>query len=745
MSGAAERRFSIPAAAASDPAALAKSMKGLAGELLPVYGDPDPGEFRDMLFRLQTVDGREADALATLSEIAAAPPPSRATRWLVRDRQYLILARARARAAADGLPFPEAFAREFRSVVGALDDESAAVVLQAFGIGEPLVRRDLDAALEPAKAGRPMSLPEALALVRAYQIDESYRAFSPLVAPLVAEDDRRRYVIEDDDRVPTADGATICARVMRPRSATGRLPALLQFTIYADATSLLRDERRTAAHGYASVLGFTRGKACSPDKPVPYEHDGADATAVLDWIARQPWSDGRVGMYGGSYSGFTPWAAAAHLPKALKAIMVGAPAAPGFDVPMEGNIFWNFVYPWPFYTTDNRTLDEAIYGDTARWRRLDREWYASGRAYRDLDKIDGTPNPIFDRWLDHPTIDAYWQAMAPDAKALARIDMPILMTAGYYFGGPGGAVHYLSEHLRANPKAPDRLLIGPYDHFQAQRGTGNLLGPDDRVISGETRDPAASIDMIVLRYAWFDHVFRAAPLPGILSDRINYEVTGADVWKHAPSIDAMGPRRRRFRLTAVRSGGAFRLSEGGSPAGGAIPLAVDLADRTDVDRPVRGGGVRDTAVDSHCGLVFESEPFPEPTELSGLFSGHLAFAANKKDFDFEIDLYEKTSAGSYVQLAPYWARASAVGDLTRRRLLTPGRRETLDFRSVRLMSRRLGAGSRLVAVLRIVKETGRQIDYGTGKDVSDETIADAGEPLRIRWFDDSFIEVPQAR
>src|SRR5258707_8981981 len=82
------------------------------------------------------------------------------------------------------------------------------------------------------------------------------------------------------------------------------------------------------------------------------------------------------------------------MPKGLKAIMVGAPVAPGIDVPMEGNVFWNFVYPWPFYTTNVKGLDDAAYSDgAARWKRLDHDWYVSGRPYRDLDKIDGTPIP----------------------------------------------------------------------------------------------------------------------------------------------------------------------------------------------------------------------------------------------------------------------------------------------------------------------------------------------------------------
>ncbi len=58
------------------------------------------------------------------------------------------------------------------------------------------------------------------------------------------------------------------------------------------------------------------------------------------------------------------------------------------------------------------------------------------------------------------------------------------------------------------------------------------------------------------------------------------------------------------------------------------------------------------------------------------------------------------------------------------------------------MSHQLQPGSRLVVVLCVIKERGRQINYGTGKDVSDETIADAKEPLEIRWFDDSIVAFP---
>src|SRR5262249_8080136 len=166
---------------------------------------------------------------------------------------------------------------------------------------------------------------------------------------------------------------------------------------------------------------------------------------------------------------------------------------------------------------------------------------------------------------------------------------------------------------------------------------------------------------------------------------------------------------------------------------------------SDADRKAPGGGVIGKEVDTWNGLQFISEPLPAAAELSGLFSGRLDFSANKKDFDFEIDLYELTAKGDYVQLAPYWSRASYVGHPGRRQLLTPGKRHHLDIRSIRLMSRRAEAGSRIVLVLSVVKSPERQINYGSGKDVSDETIADAKEPLEIKWYGDSYVDLPVCR
>jgi putative CocE/NonD family hydrolase len=718
----------------------AGAMSTLANQAIGAYKDANRDRYLDNLFRLQMVAGRYRDAGTTLAALRALRGNRVSLSATAADALYAIIATARQ--GGGTARFEDALRKTFRDGVAKLDDRTSALLMRALTINRLSLDRAVNGGLQQQQGKDAISIPDALRLIKAYQIQQAFRALAPVVAPLVAEDDRRRYSIDKDIQVRMPDGATVCAMVVRQRSPTRRLPALLNFTIYADSQINLVDARRAASNGYVGVEGLTRGKGCSPDRPVPYEHDGSDAAALIDWIATQPWSDGRVGMYGGSYEGFTQWAAAKHMPKALKTIIPAVPVAPGIDVPMDGNLFLSFVYPWPFYTTNLKGLDDTTYYNFPRWNRLNRDWYVSDRAYRELDKIDGTPNPVFDTWIAHPTYDSYWQGMIPYGKDFARINIPVLQTAGYYYGGPGAALYYLTEHYKYNPAAEHYLVIGPYDHPQGQRGMVNALGDTTYELAGYRLDPAALIDMGELRYQWFDYIFKGAPKPALLKNKVNFEVMGANVWKHAPSIDSMSNQRLRYYLIALRTGDSYRLSERNPGTTTTVVQTVDLADRTDADRRSPGGGVVDNAIDTWNGIAFVSNPMQTRTELSGLFSGRLEFATNKADFDINISLYELTSKGQYVLLSTYWARASHINDLSVRKLLTPGKREALNFKSVRLTSRVLQPLSRVVVLINIIKQPDMQINYGTGKDVSGETIADAGEPLSIKWFGDSYIDLP---
>lgn len=551
--------------------------------------------------------------------------------------------------------------------------------------------------------------------------------FAGIAAPSLAQH-TDEYIIRDSILVKTPDGAEISAWVARKRDADKPLPTILIFTIYARQNDIEKI-KQIADKGYVGVIAYTRGKRYSPDKIVPYEHDGADANAVINWISKQSWSDGRVGMYGGSYNGFASWAATKKLHPALKTIVPSAAAAPGIDVPMHNNVFMNFPFPWTYYVSNNKFLDNEDYAGN-HWNDLDWKWYESGVAYRSRDSLMGRPeNRIFRRWLDHPAYDPYWQNMIPYHKDFAQITIPVLSTTGYFDGGQTGTLYYMREHLKYRPGAEHYLLIGPYGHVGSQ-------GSPDSVLNGYRIDQAARINIREVIFQWFDYVFKGAPRPAILKDRVNFEVMGANEWRHVPSLNAMSDRFLELyfdkqTLSTVRPGKK-----------GFTEQVVDFRERQgDIHSYYYLRSIISDSLQTN-GIRFESQALEQDTELSGRFTGQMQVAVNKKDIDYSVVLFEQMPDRRLFYLSHFMGRASHARSNEVRTLLQPGKKTALPFENTYITSRRLSKGSRLVVIVNVNKSPSEQINYGTGRDVSSETIADAGELLRIKWYNDSFIRLP---
>jgi hypothetical protein len=666
------------------------------------------------------------DALARLRAVAKPADPGRAP---VLQTGFELSARAKLAQAKGATPFDTAFAAAFRDLFTRLDDLSANLAASYLVYDLDSAKRDLQASLDrlhgqPAAA---LSLDDARELATRYAGYATFREVLPLAKTLLDADLARRYDVGDDVRIKVPGGATVSAFVVRPRRLAGPQPTVLFSTIYTNRAE--SQAYLAAAHGYVGVTSFTRGKRLNKDEIIPYEREADDVPAVIDWIAAQPWSDGRVGMYGGSYCGFTQWAAAKHLPKALKTIVPYVAAIPGQGLPMENNVFLNVNYGWAFFVTDGLYDDDKVYGDRARWSALQGAWFASGRPYRDLDKVDGTPNPWLQRWLKHPSFDRYWQAMVPYAEDFARIDIPVLTVTGYYDDGQISALRYFTEHTKYRKGAEHYLLIGPYDHFGAQRRP-------PAVLRGYAIDPVARIDTTYVTFQWMDHVFRGGPMPELLADKVNYEVMGANEWRHAPSLEKAHDRL----LTLYLDDHHLTPNKPASPR--ALPQQVDLADRKTQNNEYYPDPIVHDRLDDGHGVVFEGEPLEEPLSIDGLFTGEVRVRINKKDFDLGVELYEHTPDGKYFSLAYFLGRASYARDLTARHLLTPGKIETVPFERSRMVSKLLAKGSRLVVVVNVNKNAFAQVNYGTGKDVSDESAADAGTPLQVEWFGDSFVRIP---
>jgi predicted acyl esterase len=195
-------------------------------------------------------------------------------------------------------------------------------------------------------------------------------------------------------------------------------------------------------------------------------------------------------------------------------------------------------------------------------------------------------------------------------------------------------------------------------------------------------------------------------------------------------------------LTDAKAGDRYQLSKEKPSKSGFLSQEVDFADRKTTNNDSYPFPIVGKKPDLSNGCSFISEPFDEPVEINGTFSGEIKAIINKKDMDIGVTLYEVMPNGELFQLSYIIWRASYAKDMSARHLLTPNRVESIPFDKTRMVSRRLSKGSRLLVTLNVNKNRFAQINYGTGKDVSDEDITDAQTPLQIKWLNDSYVKIP---
>ncbi len=528
------------------------------------------------------------------------------------------------------------------------------------------------------------------------------------------------YSIQDSVSIPTKSGVNISAIIVRKKTNIQPLPVILFYTTYYQGTGDNILGKKSADRDYVGVVAYARGIRTNLKNYEPYEHEGKDIYDIIDWISTQPWCNGKVAMYGGSYTGFSQWATAKHLHPALKTIVPQVAVMPGFDAPMENNVPYGSILSW---------ANDNIYKNKLYSRGLVFDWFEKGTSFRSLDSLGGQPNPIFQKWLKHPAYDNYWQSLVPTPNEYAKINIPILTTTGYYDGSQIGAIQYFKLHNKYNKKANHYFVIGPYDHWGGQRkASPNLMGYDI--------DSIANISMENLAFQWIDWILKDGKKPDLLKDKVNYEVMGTNEWKHVASLDKMNNDTLKFYLN-----NNFTLDNKKPIDKQFVKQTIDFKDRETQNNYFTPTIIFDT-LDVSNGLVFTTMPFEKEFLINGSFTGNLFATINKKDMDVSMALYELMPNDKYFFLTRYIGRASYAKDNSKRRILKTNQKELIPFTNTRLISKKISKGSKLVILLNINKHPFEVINYGSGKDPNDETLNDANEPLEIKWHNDSFIKIP---
>jgi hypothetical protein len=526
--------------------------------------------------------------------------------------------------------------------------------------------------------------------------------------------------------IPMRDGTYLNATLFRPVGQTAPAPVVMMLTPYAGDAS-----HPSAAYfaKYGMVYAFvdTRGRGdSSPGEFQPLQHEGQDGYDAVEWLAKQPWSNGQVVMFGGSYAGGDQWQVAAQHPPHLAAIAPVASVRAGVDWPMAGNMFTTYDVQWLTFTT-GRTLYTNLFGDGGLWRGLNQRFFKSGKAYSELDTEAGNPNPNFHEWLQHPQIDDYWKRIALTPDQVAGVKLPTLVITGSHDGDQGGTLSFYKDHLTADGAMASNyfLVVGPWDHS----GTRDPR-PE---AGGEHFGPASVIDVLKLHREWYRHVLQGGPKPAFFQKNVAYYVAGANAecWRFADSLAGATAKTETLYLNAKAGGenvahaGALQASAAGAVGGQWVSDPADLRhaepEKVDPGDDLHGDG-----------LVFEGAPLAAATELTGKVDLKLSLAIDGPDADLAAVLFLVTKDGKLHELSESLARARYRKSLEHEELVTPGKVETYDMGSGLWFSVRAPAGSHLRLLVESLNDPSAEKNWNAAKPVAEQTLADAHrETIRL--------------
>jgi uncharacterized protein len=281
-------------------------------------------------------------------------------------------------------------------------------------------------------------------------------------------------------------------------------PAILELTPYGrgrDRQNFSGEAAYWVRHGYAFVIVDCRGTGDSQGDyrfAVGDGGDGDDGYDLVEWIARQPWCNGRVGMRGASYTGTNQWQVARKRPPSLKAIVPNATGYGRDDVVYDGGIFhFNWAMTWPINVPGSGLSLTA----PPNW--------AAGIGHRPLRSADeavlGQPSRLYRHFLDHPPNDhAYWAASHYSAEDYAGMQVPVLAFSGWFDGTLRGTLAH-DVGMRAASHHPVHLIVGPWEHSSCSDGGSHYLDgkPIDRV--GEAvLPPQAFLPGLAITRAFYD-------------------------------------------------------------------------------------------------------------------------------------------------------------------------------------------------------------------------------------------------
>lgn len=460
-------------------------------------------------------------------------------------------------------------------------------------------------------------------------------------------------------KVEMRDGVGLATDIYLP-SAEGRYPTLLVRDIYSNGSTAVRQRfaKFATANGYAFVLQSARGRYDSEGDWYPYFQEINDGDDTLTWIAEQPWSNGKVGMFGTSYLASVQWLAALNRNPALVAI---APAM------SPGNYYRDVAYPGGAFSL----LSRARWGIGLIGSRTNALYSVDWVGNIDHLPIESLAQDLgfdvkhFQDWISHPSYDDYWKPLNLEARA-PEMSVPALNIGGWYDvflrSTIGSYKTMQKEAATETARKGQRLIIGPWPH-----------GWNISQVTGEVDYGAESLIAVEpLLLEWFDHWMKDGPAPKGAPVRIF--VMGENTWRDE---EAWPLARTQYTPYYLHKDGQL-LPAAPTEVGATLDYDYDPADPV----PTLGGNIMEPSVRGAFDqrpldgrediLRFTSPPLEKPTEITGPITAELYAATSAVDTDFMAKLSIVKSSGEVINLVDGVIRARYREGFEAPKLLTPG-------------------------------------------------------------------------
>lgn len=445
-------------------------------------------------------------------------------------------------------------------------------------------------------------------------------------------------------KVKMRDGVSLSVDWYRP-DADGRFAAILIHTPYNNNSPAWTTRAKWfAKRGYAVVISDCRGRFDSDGVWDPFDRkhktDGYD---LVEWIAKQPWCTGKVGMAGQSYMGWTQWWAATQAPPALKAIAPEvAPPDQFFNGPYQDGILVSWMMDWA-PAMAGRTAQAVADGPYGGFVSTRAEDYMK-LPYAKLNLRRGALDASwFDTWINkNSAADDYWRGIAYQTKeAYAKVYVPSLNVTGWFDANhPGSPMNYLAmkKYGATDDARRPSLVIGPWPHsFNRDRKTGSTDFGSDSVIDW---------DGYLCRF--FDHFLKGVD-NGVTKDpRVHVFVMGSNRWR--AEIDWPLPQSKWVKYYLHGGGKANSIKGDGSLSTQAPANETPDNYVYDPAKPTRspftGGHIEDGPVDTRKSaegndvLAYTSPVLEDDLEVIGPIEAKLFAATSAKDTDWMMRLID---------------------------------------------------------------------------------------------------------